>query len=713
MTGNLTTHQHRLTRLRNVALAALVISSGAIVPEQPAHAQDVAATTGGRQTEEVEQLARDVERANSLRDVKNLQYSYSQYAQFGLIDEIVGLFSSNASITVVDTGQVHTGPAAIRAYFKDLIGKEGGLGHKDLFAHLFFSPVVTLAYDGGSATARWTDLGMRGTVGGAADWFGGMQVNDYVRENGVWKITRINVHRQLAGDYERGFFGVADTLPLVPYHYSAAQAGRPVPQEAGDADRSTRGLTLAQVDAQTSAMVDEDAVRNLQNIYGYYADMKMWSDVVDLFAPDGAMEIAGLGVYRGPASIRRGLERDGPEGLQYGQIHDQVQLHTTIEVDPNGYEARARGMQLGMLTPKLGQAYWSVSTFLNSYVKIDGKWRIREMRVFPDVKADYYQGWHRSVVIDPVPRGANAPNTASASKNSPQTADVIPAFPNHPVTGKPVTLPRGFSLVGATPLLTAPKVGATAPKAQPSLANARRQLDVAKAWDAVENISSTFTYYLDDWMWDEFVQNMAVDGTRPQGAGFYVGRERMYRAMTESHLAPTSLSNLRDGIRLHLRLQPVIDITPDARSAKMRTRMFLYFANKDRAGAWNSGMYPNDTAVLEEGVWRMRVGGVIDETYFRSDSYQQGWAKPQLDVNGLRVGRGRPVAADGESVSRNGNPISFDPDIPWSLFQDYRRRDFQSTNYPLQKPMWFHYRNPISGRTPQYYCPDILTCFAP
>jgi hypothetical protein len=29
------------------------------------------------------------------------------------------------------------------------------------------------------------------------------------------------------------------------------------------------------------------------------------------------------------------------------------------------------------------------------------------------------------------------------------------------------------------------------------------------------------------------------------------------------------------------------------------------------------------------------------------------------------------------------------------------------------KPMWFAYRNPISGRTPQYYCPHILTCFGP
>jgi SnoaL-like protein len=30
-------------------------------------------------------------------------------------------------------------------------------------------------------------------------------------------------------------------------------------------------------------MNDEDAIRNLQNAYGYYMDRKMWDDVTDLF----------------------------------------------------------------------------------------------------------------------------------------------------------------------------------------------------------------------------------------------------------------------------------------------------------------------------------------------------------------------------------------------------------------------------------------------
>jgi hypothetical protein len=77
-----------------------------------------------------------------------------------------------------------------------------------------------------------------------------------------------------------------------------------------------------------------------------------------------------------------------------------------------------------MVTPELGKAFWSVSTFVNRYVKgADGKWRIREMRIFPDVKADYYQGWHLSQVVDTAPTGLLAPDRPSGANQSPPLAE--------------------------------------------------------------------------------------------------------------------------------------------------------------------------------------------------------------------------------------------------------------------------------------------------
>ena len=46
----------------------------------------------------VDTLARDLERAEAIRAVKNLQYAYSHYAQFGLWTELGSLFTSDGEV---------------------------------------------------------------------------------------------------------------------------------------------------------------------------------------------------------------------------------------------------------------------------------------------------------------------------------------------------------------------------------------------------------------------------------------------------------------------------------------------------------------------------------------------------------------------------------------------------------------------------------------
>lgn len=668
--------------------------------------------------ERIARLARDVERAASLRAAKNLQYLYSQYAEFGMWDEMASLFSDHAEILSNGT-IVAKGKAAVDEYLMNKLGGgRKGLPKGALHSELYMQPAVILSYDGGSATGRWSYMIFTGDQGGKAEIAGGMQINDYIRENGVWKFSRIHLYPQYAGPYETGYVALTPTLPQIPYPYSPSRAGRPVPDEPPGADPAVaKGQTLAQSEQRIDALVAEDKVRNLQYIYGYYVDRKMWSDVTDLFADDGVLEIAGSGIWTGARSIRRALERDGAEGLKYGQVNDHVQFNALISVDPSGVEARARGMELGMLTPKLGEAYWSVSIFENRYVKgADGKWRIREMRIFPKMKADYYQGWAKSSIVDPKPTGPYAPDRPSDPANAPLVSGAIPVFAfANPVTGRAVGYPAGARVVGddritpapSTPALTEP-TGSVAAR----VADAYRKLGVAKAYDAVENANNNFGYYLDDNMWDEMTENLAENGTRPQGPGFYVGRERVYRAMVQAHWeGPPSESNPRDRTTIHQRIQPVIDVAPDGRSAKIRTRLFLHSIGAE-PGSFSSGMYPNDTALLENGVWKMDTAGEIDETYFSSRNWKEGWARPlpsgQRPAPPAPRPEGAPRVRPGSGIT---NTIEFPPDIPWTLHDDFRRKDFTSINWPDVKPMWFAYRNPVSGRTPPLYCPDVLKCF--
>src|SRR5690606_25663130 len=207
---------------------------------------------------------------------------------------------------------------------------------------------------------------------------------------------------------ETGWRNVDDDQKVVPYHFTTDETGIPVPDLPQDAPvldaASDPAERLVGLEQRIMVMNEEDQVRNLQNAYGYYIDRKMWDDVTDLFTADGVLEIANVGIYEGPDGVRRALERMGPAGLEHGELNDHMQLDMIVSIEPGGLEARSRGIELGMLgDADEDTAFFTLAVFENRYVKQDDVWRIREMRVFPIMKTNYYEGWAKSAVVDPAP----------------------------------------------------------------------------------------------------------------------------------------------------------------------------------------------------------------------------------------------------------------------------------------------------------------------
>jgi len=185
----------------------------------------------------------------------------------------------------------------------------------------------------------------------------------------------------------------------------------PIPPAVGTPPKTD--ATLDDLARRVDVLNDEDRIRNLQSAYGYYADRKMWDDVVDLFAEDGVVEIGGQGIWRGKPGVRRWLESIGPAGLSHGELNDRVQSNVIVTIAPGGNEAFARGIELGML----GEAdeekgWWEVAVFHNRFVKEDGVWKFRELRRFVLMKTDIFLGWGKSRIVDPVPTGTLAPQIA-------------------------------------------------------------------------------------------------------------------------------------------------------------------------------------------------------------------------------------------------------------------------------------------------------------
>ena len=653
-----------VTRRKTLQLACVCVALSATpLALRVARAADSPVST-------VDTLARNVERAEAIRAVKNLQYAYSQYAQFGRWADLGALFTEDGQ-AIYGNDEIK-GRAAITQYHTSTFGGgKAGLPPGVLNSHFVDVPLVNLSADGNSAKARWYGFSMLGG-GATARRDSGTFQNEYVKDDGVWKISRLHYYPQFGGPVEKGWEAYSNPLPRVPYHFkSEDESGTPIPPPVGPAPKTT--ATLGSLEQRIDTLNAEDQARNLQNAYGYYIDRKMWDDVIDLFSPDGVLDIGGVGTYEGPANIRRALERDGPAGLKQGQLNDHPLFDTLIEIAAGGGEARVRGLDLGMLGDfASGRAQWSVSVFVNRFVKQDGAWKIREMRVFPLAKNDYAQGWM-----------ANAGN-------------VPPAFLSHPVTGK-----RPAATAAAAPSGTS----------EARIAEAERKLAMSMAYDGAVNITSAYTHYIDDSQWTSMGAIFAEHGNKHVPFnGYYIGPERIAHR-PGAQVAPNGNAPGRGG--WHWLMQPVVTVASDGRSAKMRTRLFHPAVGFNVGGGIEGGMYPNNQAVLEKGAWKL-WSLTIDEPYF-SAAWPNGWGRP-MPVR--QPPTPRPAAAPAAAVPTIPGSVIYPPNVAQGLLGKRMEGFVGGTGDAIRWPgilnMWFHYKNPVSGRVPEYYWPNCGVCeYAP
>jgi hypothetical protein len=620
--------------------------------------------------DEVDTLAREVDRLESLRQVKDLQRSYAHYAQFGMWNKMAGLFVRDAGF--IRGSWELRGRAAIGDWLKHRAGGRRGLAPGALHTELIDEPLVNLSVDGRSAKGRWMSLSMLGDGKGHAQIEGGVYENEYAREGQTWKISVAHYYPQFEGNYETGWTNVGGgDLPLVPYHFTVDESGIPVPHPQGPAPRS--GKTLAILEQRIDFLNDEDAVRNLQHAYGYYVDRKMWDDVVDLFAEDSAAEVAGVGIFRGPKGVRQAMERMGPAGLKQGELNDRPLFDTIVQILPGGREAVSRGIELGMLgEADKGTAHWEFTVFRNRFVKEGRIWKLKELRLYPLMKSDYFTGWGKGGVASQqydFRKLAAAPLTGAIARPKPVISNATNAE---------------------------------------RLAEARRRLTRSMAYDGTENVSSAYGYYIDDFQWPQMGAIFAEKGNKQSPfTGYYMGRERISRAATVSWGAP---SPTRPGISYHWRTQLVIQVAGDGRSANLRTRLFQPRTGKEPGGpgafygaVFSSGMYPNDQTVLENDLWRL-WSLTIDEPYFSSAGWKGGWSSV------------KPAAptVPGVPAPPTALAVKFPPDVPMSQLgrraEHFRGGTGETIEWPGILPMWFNYRNPVSGRMPEYYWPDCVTC---
>jgi hypothetical protein len=528
------------------------------------------------------QIETSLHKAQALRDIKRLQYSYAHYAESGLWLDLGDLFSANG-VAHYAQGD-YRGPEELRKFYLQELGR-GQLGLADgrIYPHIMIQPVVTVAEDGKTAKGRWHVIAMLGSFGASASsasWAGVVYENKYVFENGVWKISELSYNSQYSGRYSPP--GLTLSKWDLPYHFTPQSAGNPAasstPVEVSLDSTNLDALQKRYVELARSAaqLQDETDVLNLQHSYGYAIDQKMWGEVADLFATDGTLELGQRGVYTGKERIRLALNTIGGERLGSDEVNDHLQLATVVHVAPDGRTAKARGVELSVSGIKGKGAQWEEGIFENDYVRQDEVWKIHAVHYYPRVITDYELGWAK----DAKP-AAKSSATFPPDRSPSEAYEIYPKmyYPrfhySNPVTGLPVQYPAG---IAATIKTTDSKLALPSPPKNVKEFTARlteleRQVQLSIAYDSVENLTSAHGFYLDD----------SRDGLKQL-------------------LGSTSNPETGNSSAIHQTVQPVIHIASDGKSATIRARLLMV---DGKAGELASGTYEG-RAMLRDGTWKLQ-----------------------------------------------------------------------------------------------------------
>jgi hypothetical protein len=196
-------------------------------------------------------VAKKMSLLNDEIEVQNLQRSYGYYVDKCMWDEVSDLFADDATLEIGGRG-VFVGKARVREYMH-FLGKAGPQ-RGALFDHSQWQPVVHVADDGNSAKGRWRAFIMAGSLGNASTpasaVFGeATYENEYVKENGVWKIAKLYAYFNMYTPYAQGWgkealpntrpekklppdrpptvvYDMYPAVGMVPYHYKNPVTGK-------------------------------------------------------------------------------------------------------------------------------------------------------------------------------------------------------------------------------------------------------------------------------------------------------------------------------------------------------------------------------------------------------------------------------------------------------------------------------------------------------
>ena len=177
-----------ISKLIGVAVGAALVAAAA-----PASSQDV-----GLPVARLDALDKRITRLEDLNAIERLQRTYGYFVDKNQWAQLAELFSKDATLEIGGRG-VYVGRDQVRAYMQTGFGPDGprpGL----LMNHMQFQAIPDVDPDGIHGHQR-----MRAFVMSNGGWGLPLYENDYVKEEGIWKISRLKGPFTMYGGWEQGW----------------------------------------------------------------------------------------------------------------------------------------------------------------------------------------------------------------------------------------------------------------------------------------------------------------------------------------------------------------------------------------------------------------------------------------------------------------------------------------------------------------------------
>lgn len=165
----------------------------------------------------LEELQARIQRLDDVKQIEQLQKIYGFYQDYCEWQKIVDLFANdNPSVEEADRG-VYKGKEGVRRYYIELLGDGMQKPQRPGILNLVFQlqGVVTVDANGKTAKGRWYGMGMEAKPTASLHegelrqtWINGIYENEYVKEDGKWKIKKLCFNLTFRTPYEDGWLKV-------------------------------------------------------------------------------------------------------------------------------------------------------------------------------------------------------------------------------------------------------------------------------------------------------------------------------------------------------------------------------------------------------------------------------------------------------------------------------------------------------------------------